>query len=56
MRYRIKLVPNSTPNVEGRWIEVEKETEAPTGRFLAVVEFFRREIPPGEHLVQYRPA
>ena len=47
--YRIKLVPDSAPNSEGRWIDVKKDREAPPGNYwLNIVTFFHSDTPKGE--------
>lgn len=58
MRYRLKIVPDATPNADGRWIAVSTESDYPSycTSWRAVDHFFTKDIPADEHLVQYEAA
>jgi hypothetical protein len=52
-RYRIKLVPDATPNADGRWISVLTTRLLDTHRWSDAETFFHQHIPAGEHMVSY---
>lgn len=55
MKWRLKIVPDSAPNADGRWIEVEAPdtARAPNASWRAAALYFTPHVPAGEHLVQY---
>lgn len=59
MKYRLKIVPEATPNADGRWIEIEvpDDARAPLGSsWRAAAQYLAPHIPAGEHLVGYERA
>lgn len=55
-RWRIKLVPDATPNADGRWLDVTKDhamTEYAISRWMDAVRFFASDTPRGEHIISY---
>lgn len=48
----IKVVPDATPNADGRWIEVPSVAPVPTS-WLAYEAAYAKAIPTGEHPVRF---
>lgn len=57
MKYHIKLVPDSEPNADGRWITIEVAKPVNWhGSWREAGVRFAEHIPKGEHLVQFMTA
>lgn len=55
-KWRLKIVPDASPNASGRWIEIEiaGPSRAPhRTSWRAAALYFNPFVPAGEHLVQY---
>ena len=52
MGTRIRIVPNVTPNAEGKWITVDAEMPFTPSRWVEIDRFFASYLPHGYHLVQ----
>lgn len=54
MKYLLKIVPDSEPNADGRWLKVTTDTPANwQGKWREAEAHFAPHIPEGEHLVQF---
>jgi hypothetical protein len=57
MRYKLKLVPDSEPNADGRWVELDTGSVAKrlpmACTWHEADKFFAAHVPKGEHMVQY---
>lgn len=50
MRYRIKIVPDETPNADGEWITVDAEAPRTTS-WVETVTAMEPRVPKGYHIV-----
>jgi hypothetical protein len=50
MKYQIKIVPNATPNADGRWIDVPRAPPK-TCSWIEMVQSYADCIPAGHHMV-----
>lgn len=53
MKYRVKIVPNESPNANGRWINVTLPRGVITNNFAWASKVFEPHLPDGHFMVQY---